>query len=123
MIRRGINFERTVQRKNEVSLWMGWPRNQGLQRMSNAGHVRGIRNASQGVGLDVKPYLLGLTESFPGRDDSPSATDVQAGVDVFYSVTPSLKANRDGQHRLCADRSRPAPDQPDAVFPVLPGEA
>ena len=72
---------------------MGWPRNQGLQRMSNAGHVRGIRNASQGVGLDVKPYLLGLTESFPGRDDSPSATDVQAGVDVFYSVTPSLKAN------------------------------
>ena len=89
----GINFERTVQRKNEVSLWMGWPRNQGLQRMSNAGHVRGIRNVSQGVGLDIKPYLLGLTESFPGRADSPSATDVQAGLDLFYSVTPSLKAN------------------------------
>src|SRR5688500_1781258 len=29
----GVNFQRTIARKNEVSLWMGWPRNQGLNRM------------------------------------------------------------------------------------------
>ena len=26
----GINFQRTVRRKNEDSIWMGWGRNQGL---------------------------------------------------------------------------------------------
>jgi hypothetical protein len=25
----GINFQRTVRRKNEDSIWMGWARNQG----------------------------------------------------------------------------------------------
>jgi len=48
----GINFQRTMARKNEVSIWMGWPRNQGLNRMSNAGLLTGIRNATQGHSLD-----------------------------------------------------------------------
>ena len=37
----GINFQRTVRRKNEDSIWMGWGRNQGLGRMTNAGRVSG----------------------------------------------------------------------------------
>jgi hypothetical protein len=36
----GINFQRTVRRKNEDSIWMGWARNQGLQRMTNARRKR-----------------------------------------------------------------------------------
>src|SRR5688572_8919609 len=31
----GINFQRTVRRKNEESVWSGWLRNQGLNRLSN----------------------------------------------------------------------------------------
>ena len=62
----GINFQRTVRRKNEDSIWMGWARNQGLRRMTNAGRVTGITNVSQGRGLDIKPYVLGLAEAAHG---------------------------------------------------------
>ena len=89
----GVNFQRTIARKNEVSIWMGWLRNQGLNRMSNAGLLTGIRDVTQGRGLDIKPYLVATSESFPGRGDSTVANDAQAGVDLFYNVTPSLRAN------------------------------
>jgi hypothetical protein len=89
----GINFQRTIARKNEVSLWMGWPRNQGLNRMSNAGLLTGIRNVTQGHGLDVKPYVVGTSESFPGRGDSSVRNDANVGVDLFYNLTPQLRAN------------------------------
>ena len=90
----GINFQRDVRHKsNEQTVWMGWPRNQGLRRMSNTGLLTGIRNVTQGRGLDIKPYLLGTSESFPGRGNSHVANDANAGVDLFYSVTPGLRAN------------------------------
>ena len=89
----GVNFQRTIARKNETNLWMGWLRNQGLNRMSNAGELTGIRGVSQGRGLDIKPYLVGTSESFPGRDDVTGTTEAQAGVDLFYNITPSLRTN------------------------------
>ena len=89
----GVNFQRTVARKNETSLWMGWPRNQGLNRMTNAGLLTGIQGVSQGVGLDIKPYVVGTSESFPGRDDTASNTEAQVGMDLFYNLTPSLRTN------------------------------
>jgi len=89
----GFNFSRTIARKNEDNLWMGWPRNQGLNRLNNAGRLTGIRNVTQGHGLDVKPYLAGTSESFPGRGDTRVTNDAQVGVDVFYNVTPGLRAN------------------------------
>jgi uncharacterized protein DUF5916 len=90
----GINFQRDIRHKNnEQSVWMGWPRNQGLNRMSNTALVTGIRDVSQGRGLDIKPYVLGTSESFPGRGNSRVTNDATAGLDVFYSVTPSLRAN------------------------------
>ncbi|MGE3842131.1 MAG: DUF5916 domain-containing protein [Vicinamibacterales bacterium] len=88
----GINFQRTVRRKNEESLWMGWARNQGLRRMTNAGRVTGIRQVTQGLGLDVKPYLLGTSQTAPGRGDTRVRNDVDLGADVFYNVTPGLRA-------------------------------
>lgn len=90
----GINFQRTVRRKNEENLWTGHERNQGLRRMSNAGLLLGISDVSQGHGLDVKPYLAGSTVEVPGST-SPTASEREAdmGVDLFYNVTPSLRAN------------------------------
>ena len=89
----GINFQRTVRRKNEESLWMGWARNQGLRRMSNAGHVTGIRDVTQGHGLDIKPYLVGTSQETPGRANTRATHDADVGVDLFYNVTPGLRAN------------------------------
>jgi Domain of unknown function (DUF5916) len=89
----GINFQRTVRRKNEDSLWMGWARNQGLQRMANAGRVSGITNVSQGHGLDIKPYGLLSGEAAPARRQNNFIRDQNAGIDFFYNPTPLLRAN------------------------------
>jgi len=82
-----------VRRKNEESLWMGWPRNQRLNRLSNAGRLVGLKDLSQGHGLDIKPYVLGTVESFPGRGQTEPDPDVSAGVDLFYSPAPGLRTN------------------------------
>ena len=89
----GINFQRTVRRKNEDSIWMGWGRNQGLDRMTNAGHVTGISEVTQGVGLDIKPYGLFTVESAPISGAPKWDRDGNAGVDLFYNATPGLRAN------------------------------
>jgi hypothetical protein len=89
----GINFQRTVRRKNEESLWMGWQRNQNLRRMANAGLVTGIRDVTQGNGLDIKPYGLFMSESFPGRGSPAITGNTSAGIDLFYNPTPLLRTN------------------------------
>ena len=89
----GINFQRTVRRKNEESIWNGWARNQGLRRMNNAGMVTGIRDVSQGHGLDIKPYGLFTSEASPGRGSSATNLDASAGLDLFYNPTPILRTN------------------------------
>jgi hypothetical protein len=89
----GFNFQRTVRRKNEDSIWMGWARNQGLRRMTNAGHVTGIRDVSQGHGLDIKPYAVFTSAASPGRGQASMDPDGTAGIDFFYNPTPLLRAN------------------------------
>src|SRR6186997_3599965 len=44
----GINFQRTVRRKQEELMWTGYQRNQGLRRMANAGLLTGLREVSSG---------------------------------------------------------------------------
>jgi hypothetical protein len=89
----GINFQRTVRRKNEESVWMGWGRNQGLNRLSNAGLLTGLSDIKVGFGLDLKPYVVGTSESFPGRGDSSIENKGNAGLDLFYSPTPKVRTN------------------------------
>ena len=89
----GANFQRTVKRKNEESLWTGWLRDEGLTRMSNAGRIAGIDGISQGIGLDLKPYVLGAAGAAPGRGVPATTADYDIGLDAFYNLTPALKAN------------------------------
>jgi hypothetical protein len=87
----GINFQRTVRRKNEESLWMGWGRSQGLRRMSNTGLVTGIRDVTQGRGLDIKSYGVFSSESAPARGQRSMQGTGDAGVDLFFNPTPLLR--------------------------------
>ena len=88
----GANFQRTVRRKNEESFWTGWGLNQGLFSLSEAGRIEGIREVTQGYGLDIQPYLIGSYADAPERNIS-SAYQGDVGLDVFYNLTPQLKAN------------------------------
>jgi len=89
----GINFQRVVSRKSEQSIWIGWARNQGLRRMTNAGVLTGLRDMTQGHGLDIKPYGLVSSLASPGRGQPAMTTDASAGLDLFYNPTPLLRTN------------------------------
>lgn len=88
----GANFQRTIRRKNEENFWSGWGRNEGLFNLLVAGRIEGIEGVSQGRGLDIQPYVIG-TYSEAVRNGAPSNYDAEAGLDVFYKLTPQLQAN------------------------------
>jgi len=88
----GINVQRDLSRKNENSIWMGWARNQGVTRMSNAGRLTGLTSVTQGRGLDIKPYVLGSAQDAPARREKMNGTG-DAGIDLFYNPTPALRTN------------------------------
>ncbi len=88
----GVNFQRTIRRKNEETFWTGWGLNQGL-KIQYTGLLLGIDHVTQGHGLDVRPYGVASALSSPGRGQDKTTTDASAGVDLFYSVTPALRAN------------------------------
>jgi len=87
----GINFQRTIRRKQEEILWSGHRRNQSLMRTAHAGRLVGLGGLSQGIGLEVKPFVTGgLEQPQPGTSMTGVAPDI--GIDLTYSVTPSLRA-------------------------------
>ena len=85
----GINFQRTVRRKNEELVWSGYRRNQGLLRPIHAGRLTGLQDVTQGLGLEVVPYGAAVWRDVAGQ---PTETLPDAGIDVNYSVTPNLRA-------------------------------
>lgn len=89
----GVNFQRTVRRKNEESVWTGHALNQGFTRMVNAGRVVGFRGLSQGLGLDLVPYAAGTLASAPGRGRPDLSGGRDVGLDAFYNFTPALRLN------------------------------
>ena len=83
----GVNFRRKVRRLNEDSYWSRLPRIYGLERVSLAGTVNGIRGLRAGKNLRVKPYVLSSGSTVGRR---PTDGDFQGGVDVKYGVTNGL---------------------------------
>ncbi len=88
----GINFQRTIRRRNEEILWRGWRRNQGLFRPVYAGRVTGLRDLSQGIGLEARASTIGSWKNIPA-DSEPTTYPRDLSLDVNYSVTPSLRAS------------------------------
>ena len=90
----GINFERTIRRKNEVVLWTGHKRNQGL-RPQDAGRLTGLTNLSQGLGLEVVPYgkLESIREEVEDAEGYQTDTKLTGGFNINYNLTPGLKAS------------------------------
>ena len=88
----GINFQRTIRRTNEEMLWRGWRRNEGLLRPIYAGRLVGLRDISQGIGLEGVPSMIGSWRKVPGNAD-PVTYPGDISLDLNYSVTPSLRAS------------------------------
>lgn len=85
----GLKLIRYIKRKSEISTWPLTSLNAHRFQISDAGQITGITNITQGVGLDIVPYL---TAGVSKKQDSDRKPVYDAGVDAFYNITPSLKA-------------------------------
>ena len=89
----GINFQRTIRRKNEEILWSGHLRSQGLLRPQNAGILSGLNGITQGIGLEAVPYAAARRTFISGENGGETSYEGDAGFDVNYNITPGLKAS------------------------------
>lgn len=81
----GINFRRSVARRDER---MGWVSRNRNTDPSTSGIAVGFEGLQQGLGLDVVPSMsVGERRFF---DPKSSTTDTDPSLDVFYKITPSL---------------------------------
>lgn len=86
----GIKFIRHIKRKLEMSYWPVANINSYKFQVSDAGLLEGIKGITQGIGLDVSPYVIGGMNT---KKDETNKYNAKAGLDVFYQITPSLKAS------------------------------
>jgi hypothetical protein len=83
----GLNFERKVRRVNEDSYWSPLPRIYGIERVSLAGSLEGMRGVRPGRNIRVKPYALSSSITIGGIGTDG---DFDGGLDVKYGVTSGL---------------------------------
>ena len=91
----GINFQRTVRRKNEEILWSGHKRNQGIYRPQNAGRLNNLSNISQGLGLELVGYGKAEAQKVENESDGnyKKNQNIDGGLDINYNITSGLKAS------------------------------
>lgn len=86
----GINFERNIRRKREQVLWQGWSRDSELEFVNRAGTLTGLNKLPNRTFVEVKPYGIAGVE----RQATQSSNGLfNAGGDVNYLITPTLRAN------------------------------
>lgn len=83
----GINFQRNIRRNNEVAYWAPLTRQYNLNRVSEAGTIKGIVTP-RSRNLKFTPYALGNAQR--GGELDGTETDLEVGFDAKYSITPSL---------------------------------
>ena len=88
----GFNISRYLARGRETSRWAAPSLDVQLFQVVRAGHITGIEEISQGVGLDIKPYgIVGVSRDIT-REDLVEV-DPNAGGDVSYRITANLVSN------------------------------
>jgi hypothetical protein len=90
----GVNFSRTIFRKDELVLW-SWAPNTEQGYASLFGHLEGLRDIPAPRRIEVLPYTVAKTDFIEGADPADpfndgSAQDVSAGIDLKYGVTSGL---------------------------------
>lgn len=88
----GIQFRRLIRRNAEDAWWSPIPRNEDEWRISRAGTLQGLSGIRHGSKWEIKPYALGSAKRRPTLNEGDVGSQVDAGVDVRYAVTPNLSA-------------------------------
>lgn len=85
----GLKLIRHIKKKLEAAYWPSVNLDSYKFQVSDCGLLEGLDGISQGIGLDISPYgLAGLDQKLNEKNKFPT----DAGVDVFYQVSPGLKS-------------------------------
>ena len=84
----GLNFQRNIRHNRERAFWAPLTRQHDITRISRAGAGVGLQQPPQ-RNLQVSPYGLGRRIA-GGSDADERGADMEIGVDLKYSLTPSL---------------------------------
>jgi hypothetical protein len=85
----GLKLIRYIKRRSETSTWPATSLNANRFQISDGGRITGITDITQGIGLDIIPYL---TSGISKKTDAAPKAVLNGGLDAFYHITPSLKA-------------------------------
>ena len=85
----GFNIDRRLARAREESRWTSPNLDSEFFLVARGGDINGLEGLSQGIGLDIKPYVLGGFSRDITRPD-PNQLARDAGVDIFYRITSNL---------------------------------
>ena len=85
----GLNIQRNIRKTNEVAYWAPLPIQFDLKRLSLAGELTGLSLTNPG-NLKLIPYVLDQVSKDFNRSPAETEHDPDVGVDVKYSITPSL---------------------------------
>ena len=83
----GFNIGRYIQRKLEEVRWSAARLELRFLQVSEAGEITNLEGLTQGIGLNVRPFVGGRWLHLGGE----STTTGRPGLDMFYNITPSLK--------------------------------
>lgn len=85
----GIKLIRHIKRKSESVYWPPTTLNADKFAVSDGGLLTGLKGISQGIGLDIIPYI---TTGLSKKNESETEVVADGGADVFYQITPQIKA-------------------------------
>lgn len=83
----GINFGRVYPRRGEQMAWSSQERE--INRPSVAGYISGVKDFSQGLGLEIAPSL---SIAYTDKSIRGSKTHFEPSLSTFYNITPNLTA-------------------------------
>ncbi len=86
----GIKFIRHIVNNVESSYWPEANLNTRKFQVSDAAILDGIQDITQGIGLDISPYLVTGLDTKKGEKGDPVLT---GGMDLFYQISPSLRSS------------------------------
>jgi hypothetical protein len=85
-----MNVERNIRHKREQILWQGWSRQYDIERISQAGKLKGLKNIKAKEKVEIKPYV---TAGVIQGDSEKAEFVYNYGGDVNINITPTLKLN------------------------------
>jgi hypothetical protein len=85
----GFNIARNIQRKLEDIRWSGARLELRFLQVSEAGEITGLQEITQGIGLDIRPFVAGRWLHHGANGDDVFTG--KPGLDMFYNLSPSLK--------------------------------